>query len=51
MEVEQRTFTLLVFMTIGRMVDKFSVNDSRLAELNAIKKGESYSSVISWIRA
>ena len=51
MEVEQGTFTPLVFMTTARMVDKSSVNDSRLAELIEIKKGESYSSAISWIRA
>ena len=41
MEIEQGTSTPLVFTTTGGMAD----------ELIANKKGESYSSAISWIRA
>ena len=51
MEIEQGTFTPLVFTTTGRMADEFVKYHSRLAELIANKKGESYSSAISWIRA
>ena len=51
MEIEQRTFTPLVFTTTGAMVDECVKYHSRLAELIAVKKGESYSSAISWIRA
>ena len=51
MEIEQRTFTPLVFTTAGGMADKCAKYHSRLAELIANKKGESYSSAISWIRA
>ena len=51
MESEQGTFTLLVFTTTGGMADEYVKYDSRLAELIANKKRESYSSAISWIRA
>ena len=51
MEIEQKTFTPLVFTTTGGMADQFVKYHSRLAELVANKKGESYSSAISWIRA
>ena len=51
MEIEQGTFTTLVFMTTGGMADERVKYHSRLAELIATKKGESYSSAISWIRA
>ena len=51
MEIEQGTFTPLVFTTTGGMADEYVVYHSRLAELIANKKGESYSSAISWIRA
>ena len=51
MEIEQGTFTPLVFTTTGGMADECVVYHSRLAELIANKKGESYSSAISWIRA
>ena len=51
MEIEQGTFTPLVFTTTGRMADECVKYHSRLAELIANKKGESYSSAISWIRA
>ena len=51
MEIEQGTFTPLVFTTTGGMPDECVKYHSRLAELIANKKGESYSSAISWIRA
>ena len=51
MEVEQGTFTLLVFMTIGGMTDECVKYHNRLRELIANKKGECYSSAIPWIRA
>ena len=51
MEIEQGTFTPLVFTTTGGMADECVSYHSRLAELIANKKGESYSSAISWIRA
>ena len=51
MEIEQGTFTPLVFTTTGGMADECVKYHSRLAELIANKKGESYSSAISWIRA
>ena len=51
MEIEQGTFTPLIFTTTGGMTDESVKYHSRLAELIANKKGESYSSAISWIRA
>ena len=51
MEIEQGTFTPLVFTTIGGMADECVRYHSRLAELIANKNRESYSSAISWIRA
>ena len=51
MEIKHGTFTPLVFTTTGGMADEYVVYHSRLAELIANKKGESYSSAISWIRA
>ena len=51
MEIEQGTFTPIVFTTIGGMADECVRYHSRLAELIANKKRESYSSPISWIRA
>ena len=50
MEIEQGTFTTLVFMTTGGMAHECVRYHSRLADLIA-NKGESYSSAISWIRA
>ena len=50
-EIEQGTFTPLVLTTTGGMADECVKYHSRLAELIANKKGESYSSAISWIRA
>ena len=51
MEIEQGTFTPLVFRTTGGMADECVNYHSRLAALIANKKGESYSSAISWITA
>ena len=42
MEIEQGTFTPLVFTTTGGMADECVKYHSRLAELIANKKGESY---------
>ena len=44
MEIEQGTFTLLVFTTTEGMADECVKYHSRLAELIANKKGESFSS-------
>ena len=44
MEIEQGTFTPLVFTTTGGMPDECVKYHSRLAELIANKKGESYTS-------
>ena len=49
MEIEQGTFTRLVFTTTGGKADECVKYHSRLAELIAINKGESYSRAISWI--
>ena len=51
MEIEQGTFTPLVFTTTGGMADEYVKYHSRLEELIANKKGESYLSAISWKRA
>ena len=51
LEVEQGTFTPLVFTTTGGMAEECNRYHSRLAELLAIKKGEEYSTTMSWIRA
>ena len=50
MDIEQGTFAPLVFTTTGGMADECVKYHSRLAELIANKKRESYSSAISWIR-
>ena len=50
-EIEQGTFTPLVFTTTGGMADECVKYHSRLEELIANKKGKSYSSAISWRRA
>ena len=51
LEVEQGTFTPLVFTTTGGMAVGCKRFHSRLAELIAIKKGEEYSTTMSWIRS
>ena len=50
MEVEQATFTPLVFTTTWGMAEECRRYHSKLAELKAIKKGEDYATTISWIR-
>ena len=50
-EVEQATFTPLVFSTTGGMAVECKRYHSRLAELVATKKGENYATTMSWIRA
>ena len=49
--MEQATFTPLAFSTTGGMAAECKRYHSRLAELLAIKKGESYTTTMSWIRA
>ena len=51
MEVEQGTFTPLVFTTTGGMAEECKRYRNRLAELLLIKKGEDYVSIVSWLRA
>ena len=51
MVIGQGTFTSLVFTTTDGMADECAKHYSRLAELISNKKGESYSSAISRIRA
>lgn len=50
-DIEHGTFTPLVFSTTGGMSKECTRYHSRLAELIANKKNETYSSTISWIRA
>ena len=50
-EIEQGTFTPLVFTTTGGMADECLRCHSRLAELLSAKKQESYATTISWVRA
>ena len=50
LEVERGTFTPLVFTTTGGMSNECQRYHSRLAELLAVKKQESYASTIAWIR-
>ena len=50
MEVDQGTFTPLVFTTTGGMGKECQRYHARLAELIAKKKGEEYATTITWIR-
>ena len=50
LEVERGTFTPLVFTTTGGMSNECQRYHSRLAELLAVKKQESYASTIAWIK-
>ena len=50
LEIEQGTFTPLVFSTTGGMGEECQRFHRRLVELLASKKGEDYSATISWIR-
>ena len=49
-EVENGTFTPLVFTTIGGMSQECQRYHSRLAELISSKKQEEYATTITWIR-
>ena len=49
LEVEQSTFTPLVFSTTGGMAVECKRYHSRLAELVAMKKGEKYAITMLWI--
>ena len=51
MDVEQGTFTPLVFTTTGGMGEECKRYHDRLAELVAAKKGEDYATTVSWIRS
>ena len=51
LEVEQGTFTPLVFTSTGGMADECKRFHSCFAELLALKKGDDYATTISWIRA
>ena len=51
LEVEQATFTPLVFSMTGGMAVECKRYHSRLAELVATKKGESSATTMSWIKA
>ena len=50
LEVEQGTFTPLVFTTTGGMSDECQRYHSRLAEVISAKKQENYATTMSWIR-
>ena len=50
-EIEQGTFTPLVFTTTGGMTDECLRYHSRLAELLSAKTQESYTTTVSWVRA
>ena len=50
-EIEQGTFTPLVFTTTGGMADECLRYHSRLPELLSAKKQESCATKISWVRA
>ena len=50
LEVEQGSCRPLVFTTTGGMTDECKRYHSRLAKLLSTKKGEDYSTTISWIR-
>ena len=51
MDVEQGTFTPLVFTTTGGIVEGYMRYHNRLAELVAAKKEEDYATTLSWIRS
>ena len=51
LEVEQGTFTPLIFSTTGGMGTECKMFHKRLAELLSIKKNESYATTMSWVRA
>ena len=50
LEVEQASFTPLVFTTTGGMGRECLRYHSRLAELISVEKGEDYAKTLTWIR-
>ena len=50
LEVEQGSFTPLVFTTTREMAAECKRYHSRLAKLLSAKKGEDYGNTMSWIR-
>ena len=50
LEVEQGSFTPMVFTTTGEMADECKRYHNRLVEHLSNKKGEDYSTAIPWIR-
>ena len=50
-DIEQGKFTALVFTATGGMGEECKKYHRRLAELIAMKQGETYSKTIVWIRA
>ena len=50
LEVEQASFTPLVFTTTGGMGRECLRLHSRLAELTSAEKGEDYAKTLTWIR-
>ena len=51
MDVEQGTFTPLVFTTTGDMGEECKRYHNRPAELVTANKGEDYATIVSWIRS
>ncbi|KAL9959428.1 hypothetical protein ACROYT_G032751 [Oculina patagonica] len=51
MEVEQGTFTPLIFSSTGGMGTECKIYHKRLVELLSTKKGESYANTMLWVRA
>ena len=51
LELDQCSFTPLVFTATVGMAEERRRYHSRLAELLSTKKGEDYSTIMSWIRA
>ena len=50
LQIEQGTFTQLIFITTGGMAPEYQMVHSRLAELIATKKAEEYSKTMNWLR-
>ena len=50
LEVDQASFTLLVFTTTGGIGRECLRYHSRLAELISVEKGKNYAKTLTWIR-
>ena len=50
LQIEQGTFTPLIFTTTGGMAPECQMFHSRLAELIVIKKAEEYSKTMNWLK-